>query len=380
MKAINKLLITQFLSAMADNMVLLATIHIITLSNLGDIYTGIVQASFFIAYVILAPYAGILSEKIAKSTSLCVGNAFKFAGTISLLLGVSPALSYAMVGVGACLYSPGKYALLREVTSNDEELYKANGLIEGSTITAILIGTVLGGFLAERNINLTMGIILACYVVSVIFATIIPKGEVIQVTFKGAWGDFGKDIKSLCSIKEAKVSLLGSSAFWMISAVVRLSALAWIPVALNIGDDKATLYMGATAVGIMVGAVVSHRLIPLNNLKRLVYIGFGMALTVGVIGFLPHLIITGILSFLAGFLGGAYMIPLNTILQQKGMVVGNGKTIAIQNFFENSLMVIGTLTYSGALKMGVTIPFILLGFGIIFALIVTVVQKGVKES
>lgn len=378
MKAINKLLITQFLSAMADNMVLLATIYIITLNNMGDIYTGIVQASFFIAYVILAPYAGILSEKIAKSTSLCVGNAFKFAGTISLLLGVSPALSYALVGIGACLYSPGKYALLREVTSNDEELYKANGLIEGSTIIAILVGTVLGGFLAERNINLTMGIIIACYILSFIFAMIIPKGDVMQVTFKGAWGNFGRDIKSLCSIREAKVSLLGSSAFWMISSVIRLSALAWIPVALHIGTDKATLYMGATAIGIMIGAVVSHRLIPLNNLKRLVYVGFGMAITVGVIGLVPHLVITGVLSFLAGLLGGIYMIPLNTILQQKGTVVGNGKTIAIQNFFENTLMVIGTLTYSGALKMGVTIPFILVGFGIVFALIVSLVQKGIK--
>lgn len=378
MKAINKLLVTQFLSAMADNMVLLATIHIIMVNRLGDIYTGIVQASFFIAYVALAPYAGLLSEKIAKSTSLCVGNVFKLIGTIFLLLGISPAVSYAMVGIGACLYSPGKYALLREVTSNDEDLYKANGLIEGSTITAILIGTVLGGFLAERNINLTMGLIIACYVISLIFATIIPKGEVMNVTFKGAWGDFGRDIKSLCSIKEAKVSLLGSSGFWMISAIVRLSALAWIPVALHIGEDKATLYMGATAIGIMVGAVLSHKLIPLNNLERLVYIGFGMALTVGIIGWFPHLIITGILSFLAGFLGGAYMIPLNTILQQKGVVVGNGKTIAVQNFFENTFMVVGTLTYAGALKFGVTIPFILLGFGIVFALIVTVVQKGIK--
>lgn len=380
MKSITKLLITQFLSAMADNMILLATIYIITMNGLGDVYTGMVQASFFIAYLILAPYAGILSERIAKSTSLCVGNVFKFVGTILLLLGISPAFSYLMVGIGACLYSPGKYAILKEVTSNDEELYRANGLIEGSTIIAILIGTILGGFLSQKYIKLTIVIIIACYIMSFIFALIIPKGPVTHITFRGSWGNFRKDIKSLFSVKEAKVAIWGSSAFWMISVIVRLSSLTWLPSALNIGQDTATLYMGVTAIGIMTGSIVSHRIVPLNNFRRLSYIGFGMALMVGIIGWFPHIILTGLISFWAGFFGGVYMIPLNTILQQNGSIIGNGKTIAIQNFFENTLMVIGTLVYSGALKIGIAVPFILVGFSITFTFIALFVRNEISKN
>ena len=104
-----------------------------------------------------------------------------------------------------------------------------------------------------------------------------------------------------------------------------------------------------------------------------------MALAVGAVGYIDNLIAICTLLFIVGFLGGSYVIPMNTTLQERGRKVGSGKTIAIQNFVENIMMVAGTLIYSGSLKMGVSIPTVLIGFSIVFLLIAVYVRSGVGK-
>ncbi|WCK57318.1 lysophospholipid transporter LplT (plasmid) [Aneurinibacillus sp. Ricciae_BoGa-3] len=380
---LNRLLITQFLSAMADNAILMATLHVIIQNQLGSVYLGIVQASFFFSYVLLAPYVSVLSERIPKAKLLWVGNLFKLLGAICLLIGVNPAVAYAIVGVGACIYSPGKYAILQEkaYTRTPQELYRANGLIEGSTIVAILIGTIIGGFLSTSSFLLAMVVILSCYMVSFMFAWILPNGEVSNVSFRHTWKHFGQDIVSLIHVQKSKSALLGTSSFWMTSSVLRLAMLSWIPLALHLsGEDKSSLFMGISAIGIMIGAVLSPRLIPLSTLKRLLLFGGGMGLTVAMVCLFPHMVLTVVILFFAGFFGGVYMIPLNTILQESGGVVGTGKTIAIQNFFENLMMFTGTLVFTGLMKVGISIPIIMVGFGITFFFIAFYVKHDYVSS
>lgn len=372
---------TQFLSALADNMILMATIFVITERALGDVYVGIVQASFFVAYILLAPYAGVLSERIPKANILWVGNMIKLVGAILLLCGLNPALSYAMIGVGACIYGPGKYAILRELTDNPQSLYKVNGLVEGSTIVSILMGTVLGGFLTTVSFHLTVSVIIGCYLSSFFFAWILPRGGTTNVSYNRAWRDFSIDIRVLIRNPKAKSSLMGSSSFWMMSAVLRLAMLAWIPIALNLqGTDKASIFMGISAIGIMFGAILSPKVIPLAKLSRLTYVGAGMAVAVCGVCFIPNMYVTAIILFLAGFLGGSYVIPLNTILQNEGDSVGSGKVIAIQNFCENVFMLTGTLFYTGALKIGMGIPFILVFFSMVFLLVALYVRRSFVKS
>lgn len=360
-------------------MILMATIYVITQNALGNVYVGIVQASFFVAYVLLAPYAGVLSEKLPKSNTLWLGNILKFGGALLLLGGIDPAVSYALIGIGACVYGPSKYAILRELTTTEQQLYKANGLIEGSTIVAVLIGTVLGGVLVANSFTLAMTVILICYVLSFLFAWILPKGATSEVSFRNTWRNFYKDISTLWKIKEARTSMIGTSNFWMTSTVLRLAVLAWIPVALSVTDEKASYYMGISAIGIMLGAIMSPRLIPLDKLKRLLFIGGGMALAIIIVGWTPHWIVTAVILFIAGFFGGSFMIPLNTTLQEKGKHVGSGKTIAIQNFFENILMLSGTLLYTGALKLNVDMPIVLTVFGVMFLTISIFVSRSFSK-
>lgn len=379
MKPLRRLLVTQFLTAVSDNMILLATIYVITKNELGLFYTGIVQAAFFIAYILLAPHASILSEKLPKSTTLWIGNVVKVTGAVFLFFGLDPALSYAIVGIGACIYGPSKYAILTELTSTKEELYRANGLVEGSTIVAILLGTVTGGLLVSKSFELAMGVIVLLYVISFIFAYILPRGPVSNVSFKGTWKNFGRDTLALMKIPAARTSVIGTSNFWMNSAVLRLAVLAWIPIAFGVGADVASYYMGVSAIGIMIGAVLSPKIIPLNKLSYLLYMGVGLSGSLVFLALFPHQIFTALFLLAIGVCGGMFQVPLNTTLQQTGHTVGSGKIIAIQNFFENIMMLTGTLLYTGALKLNVDIPYIMIGFALVFVSVSIYISRSYKK-
>jgi len=83
------LLASQFLSAFGDNAILAVILGQLTLlakagtiaqdelRTRGAIYTGLL----FVPYVLLAPLAGFLNDRYAKTTWLTGGNLFKLAGT-----------------------------------------------------------------------------------------------------------------------------------------------------------------------------------------------------------------------------------------------------------------------------------------------------------
>src|SRR3546814_16169638 len=91
----------------------------------------------------------------------------KFLGVGVMLAGLHPLLAYGLVGVGAAAYSPAKYGILRELV-NAEKLVKANSLIEDSTIIAILLSAILGGWLADISVTGALIVISGSYIVAAV--------------------------------------------------------------------------------------------------------------------------------------------------------------------------------------------------------------------
>ena len=76
---------------------------------------------------------GPLADALPKGRVMLLANGLKLLGALCLCAGLNPFLAYGLVGVGAAAYSPAKYGILTELTS-PENLVKANGLMESSTI------------------------------------------------------------------------------------------------------------------------------------------------------------------------------------------------------------------------------------------------------
>jgi len=275
-------------------------------------------------------------------------------------------LSYFTIGVGAVVYSPAKYGILPELTRNEDELFRANARIEGYTIIAILFGIGGGGAIASMTTTLTSsGICLLLYLLSLTMTFFIPRmAGNANIRYGAESRRFFADFRLLMKRPDTHFSLVGTGSFWMSAAVLRVAVLAWIPPALGIDPQSfsVSLILATMSIGIIVGAFLAPRLIPLHHFTRSLTYGFGMFF---VIVLFPWFHVTAVvISFLllVGFMGGVFIIPMNTILQEEGKKqVGSGKTIAIQNFVENVLMVVGSGIYYLIVYAGASISSAIVG-------------------
>ena len=154
------LLLAQFLSALADNAVLIAAIAIVKAAGRAQ-DVPLLQAAFVIPFILLAPFVGRLADAFPKSRVMLVANGLKLVGAALMAIGFPAGPAYALIGVGAAAYSPAKYGILSQMFS-PARLVKANGWLEGSTIVAILMGVVLGGVRADRSLAWAFAGILGC--------------------------------------------------------------------------------------------------------------------------------------------------------------------------------------------------------------------------
>ena len=168
-------------------------------------------------------------------------------------------------------------------------------------------------------------------------------------------------------------SLLGTSGFWLASAVLRLSVFAWIPVTFGIHDNATIgIMIMISGVGLICGAVLTPRLVPPGNRSRIIVAGALMGISLILLPWVTWLQAALLLQAVCGGFGGIYVIPLNAMLQRVGeMTVGTGKIIAIQNFSENVFMFGGVLCFLAASSFGVPVAWSMAGNGIVLLGIVS---------
>ncbi|MCD8671433.1 aminotransferase class III-fold pyridoxal phosphate-dependent enzyme, partial [Klebsiella pneumoniae] len=133
----------QFLSAFGDNALLFATLALMKQLYYPEWSQPVLQMLFVGAYILFAPFVGQFADSFAKGRVMMVANGLKLLGAGCICFGVNPFIGYTLVGIGAAAYSPAKYGILGELTTGDK-LVKANGLMESSTIAAILLESIPG--------------------------------------------------------------------------------------------------------------------------------------------------------------------------------------------------------------------------------------------
>lgn len=367
-RAMVAVLCAQFLSALADNALLFGALAVLKAGNYPAWATPLMQEFFVGAFILLAPFAGPLADSFPKGRVMLMANGLKLAGALGMLLGWNPFAAYALVGVGAAAYSPAKYGILAELVS-PAQLVKANGLMEASTIAAILVGAVAGGFLADWSVPGTLVTVALCYGAAVLITLLIPRiapekpltsfapGPVLRSFFRAAH-DLGR-------LPEARFALIGTSLFWGTGATMRLLLLAWVPVALGVAtNDLPAMLNAAMAVGIVAGAALAGRYIAVERADRSLPAGVLLGIALCVMAGTHSTQVAFALMVVLGTCGGFFVVPLNALLQERGLeTVGSGNAIALQNFWENVLMLVMLSLYTVAMRAGVSVSSIALIFG-----------------
>ncbi|MHA7937907.1 lysophospholipid transporter LplT [Enterobacter roggenkampii] len=372
-KGMMAVIAAQFLSAFGDNALLFATLALLKAEFYPDWSQPILQMVFVGAYIIFAPFVGQVADSFPKGRVMMFANGLKLLGAASICFGFNPFIGYTLVGIGAAAYSPAKYGILGELTTGDK-LVKANGLMESSTIAAILLGSVAGGVLADWHVLAALGVCAVVYGGAVVANLFTPKLPVARPgqswRVKPMTGSFFTACRVLWRNGETRFSLMGTSMFWGAGVTLRFLLVLWVPVALGITDNATPTYLNAmVAIGIVVGAGAAAKLVTLETVARCMPAGILIGVVVLIFSLQHALLPAYALLILIGILGGFFVVPLNALLQERGkQTVGAGNAIAVQNLGENLAMLLMLGLYSLAVKVGVPVVGIGVGFGGLFAI------------
>ena len=377
------LLIAQFLSALADNALLFAAIALLAQLNSPHWHQPLLLQFFVISYIILAPFVGGIADAYPKGRVMFYSNAIKFIGSLSMLLGMQPLYAYAIVGIGAAAYSPAKYGILTELLP-PKELVMANGWMEGSTVFAIILGSIIGGALAQFDPLVAIIIITGLYLLAAIFNCYIPLLPIDhRLPKKNPWfmvKDFWHAFKVLWKDPEGQLSLAVTTLFWGAGASLRLIVIAWAGYALQFNLEESTRLTAMVAFGIAIGSVIAARYISLKDSVRVLPAGVLMG------GFVMSMIvihdwyIASLIFLLIGALSGFFIVPLNALLQHRGhLLIGAGHSIAVQNFNENIGILLLSGTYTWMVREEFSINTIIILLGLFVSVTMLAIYKHYKK-
>ncbi|MES2369651.1 MAG: lysophospholipid transporter LplT [Pseudomonadota bacterium] len=393
-RAFYTILLAQFLSALADNALLFAAIGLLVFSSAPEWYSPLLQTVFVIAYIVLAPLVGPFADALPKGRVMLIANTLKFAGCLTMLAGLHPLLAYAIVGIGAAMYSPAKYGILTELLPS-EKLIVANSWMEGTTVAAIVLGAIIGGALinphfAER-ILATAG--LSAAVIAPKFAIVVITGLYLGAAFINLFiprlpidhklpnrsplyilHDFGHSFLLLWRDPLGQVSLAVTTLFWGVGATLRLLIIAWAALNLKYGLDQATQLTAASAFGIAIGSILAGKFVRLQRAISVLPAGILLGFVPIALIWVESLIPAVFLLTLAGVLAGYFVVPMNALLQHRGhLLMGAGHSIAQQNFNENISILLLTGAYALMVRADWHIHTIVLVFGLFISAVMATV-------
>lgn len=372
----------QFLGAFNDNLFKNALVMFITF-RLADspeqagILITMAAGFFILPFFLFSAFAGQLADKFEKSLLI---RKIKLAEVLIMLLGaivlsipsVEGLLAVLfLMGVQSAFFGPIKYAILPEHLS-EKHLLEGNGWFSASTFVAILLGTILGGWgiLTESGDQLMAWVLLSVAILGVIASRFVPESTSKDSTIALQWNLVTNTMQEMRLRKrfpEAFFAVLAISWFWFLGATY-LSQMPLIVSGVLGGDDQVVLvFLAGFSIGIAIGAWLAHQLQPsVRELSDLLWMGW-LLIGMSVLILMANAVMvfwtppnSELLTVAAFFLqwqawliwlalvaiaavGGAFSVPLYTLLQVKTAPHFRSRMVAVNNITNALLMVFSAL-------------------------------------
>ena len=394
----------QFFSSLADNALLVASIALLAQADSPSWLTPYLKFFFVVSYVLLAPYVGAFADRLPKGAVMFISNAVKIVGCALMLFDVNPLAAYALVGLGAAAYSPAKYGILTEYLPHSK-LVIANGWIEGLTVASIILGTVSGGVLINQRVadvllgnalplfdtgidtapEAAIAVIVLIYAAAALFNLYIPRTgtplKPLPAHPLETLRDFSHCVRRLWRDKLGQISLAVTTLFWGAGATLQFIVIDWSRQALGYNLSQAAILQGVAAFGIALGAVLASVSVPLDRAVRVIPIGVAMGLIVIAMDAVRVVWLAIPIILVIGALAGFFVVPMNALLQHRGHhLVGAGRSIAVQNFNENTSILVMIALYSLLLASGLSIYWVIALFGGFIAVAMALIHRWFLRS
>lgn len=321
---------TQFLGAFNDNLYkIIVSLCAIAAASAGN-YVALSGVVFVVPFLLFSGYAGRLADSTSKRTVLISVKAFEILVMgIGLAVFFTPKMEWMLVvlflmALHSTIFSPAKYGIVPEMVP-DQDLSRANAMLEMSTFVAIVLGTSSGAFMFSswKSEAWKMGVVtLLVAVAGFVCSLKIPKTASPRTTEPFRWNPLAEvwaGSKHLWKDRPMFLTVVGISYFWLLGAFFQLDLLLAGKETLQVNDLHVGLMVTALAVGIGAGSMLAGRLsgdkvelglVPLgSSLMAILSVGLYLFRT----SYLPFVITLALM----GLAGGLFVVPLNAYLQQR---------------------------------------------------------------
>jgi MFS family permease len=368
----------QFASGLADNALLILGIYFLNEQGYPGWWAPLLKFSLTLAYVLLASVVGPVADAFTKGRLMAWMNALKMVGVVLLLCGAQPLLAFAVIGLAASVYAPSKYGLVIE-SVQPRFLVRANAWLEVSVVLSVIFGIALGGALtglSETSEWVSLGVhtktlpamlaVVGVYLVAALLNFGLKPMKSVVATVPLNWhamrlSTFWKSNLRLWRDPLGGVSLYVTTLYWGVGAVMQFAVLLWAQQTLSLTIKGGAYLQALVAVGVIAGAYLAGRYYKLHAARQALPWGIVLAVllpvivTVSEVGWAIPLLLT------VGVAGGLLLVPMNALLQHRGMqVLSSGRSIAVQGFNENLSVLVMLATYSALLAFGVSLTWIML--------------------
>jgi acyl-[acyl-carrier-protein]-phospholipid O-acyltransferase / long-chain-fatty-acid--[acyl-carrier-protein] ligase len=396
------LFLTQILGAFEDNLFKSAFVMLVTYgtamqSSLGPgALAAIAGGALIVPFFLFSPTAGELADRFERRRLLQVLKAAELLtviAAIAALLAGSLVLSLVALfalGAQATFSSPVRYALLPQHLAADE-LVGGNGLLEGGTFLAILVGTIAGGIAVAVRHGAEMAslLLVVCGLCGLAASLFVPRAPAPSPGLRLSRNLVGAVAEILGFARQRRdvwLAILGASWFWLVGAVFLTQIPSFAKETLGAGSDVVILFLAAFSVGVGTGSVlcgrlmrgeVSGRYAPLAALGMAAF-AIDLALAgggatprattalLGIAAFLSRIV--GVRVFLdltaLAVCGGIYVVPLTAMIQRLSEEGARARIIAAGNIMNALFMTVAAAVTAALLAAGVRMTDLFLGIGV----------------
>jgi MFS family permease len=277
----------------------------------------------FLPIVLIGLLLGPLVDRFSRRRLMVVSDVARF-GVFAALPFVDSAAGIvglaAIVGVATGFFRPAVYAGLPNLVE-DEDLPRANGLIQGVENFAWAVGPLVGGVLvAASGPDLAYWVNAGTFLVSALLVSGLPA-RVLQAgtaESQGHWRDLLEGFSYVLRTQALVTVLVVWSVFMLASAGINVAEVFLAKDTFDAGDFGYGLLVGATGLGLVLGSLAAGSLLDRHPLAR-VYPGsiFLVALAVAAGALAPNVWVAAGCVLVMGAANGAAVV-CNALLVQRG--------------------------------------------------------------
>ncbi|WP_416886219.1 MFS transporter [Marinospirillum sp.] len=373
---------TQALGAFNDNVFRFALMFLLTYTVADaqgwdiSLLTNLVAGLFILPFFLFSGIAGQLADKYEKARFVRSIKWLELGIMLTALIAFSfewwwLLLSLVFVmGIQSALFGPVKYALLPQHLHEDE-LVNGNALVGMGTFVAILLGTLLGGLLAEWASQQMMWIgwvVVSFAALGLLASYGVPSAAAGQPDLKLEWNLYRQTSRILRSAVQQRsllLSMLAISWFWFMGSGYLTQFPNFTRSVLLADESVGTLLLALFSLGVGGGALlcgfwsrgqIELGMTPLGALGMALFSFDLYAQAQAFPGLESGQDLRNLAEFwaagggaiavdlaLAGLCGGLFIVPLYSLIQRRSPQAIRSQMIAALNVMNALAMVISAL-------------------------------------